>query len=105
MLMIDRIIEINNTGRAQGLGQIIAEIDINPDLWFLIAILRRPCDVGCLGLDALWQLIGFWSGTEIGRGRALGAGNIKFLDNFAKCKKVVYKLDITSLYSANLLWV
>jgi 3-hydroxyacyl-[acyl-carrier protein] dehydratase/trans-2-decenoyl-[acyl-carrier protein] isomerase len=107
MLMIDRIIEINNTGGSKGLGQIIAEIDINPDLWFFDCHFKGdPVMPGCLGLDALWQLIGFflvWNGNP-GRGRALGAGNIKFFGQILpSAKKVVYKLDITRLIQRKLI--
>ena len=82
MLMIDRIVEINNDGGDYGLGQIIAEIDIHPDLWFFECHFKDdPVMPGCLGLDALWQLIGFflvWDGCE-GKGRALGSGLVRFL--------------------------
>lgn len=59
--MIDRIVEINNTGGKSGLGQIIAEIDIKSDLWFFDCHFEGdPVMPGCLGLDALWQLVGFF---------------------------------------------
>jgi 3-hydroxyacyl-[acyl-carrier protein] dehydratase/trans-2-decenoyl-[acyl-carrier protein] isomerase len=81
MLMIDRIVDINNDGGTQGKGSITAELDINPNLWFFACHFDGdPVMPGCLGLDALWQLCGFflsWSGCK-GKGRALGAGNVKF---------------------------
>ena len=74
MLMIDRILNINNTGGKSGLGQIIAEIDIKPNLWFFDCHFKGdPVMPGCLGLDALWQLIGFflaWNGNS-GKGLSL----------------------------------
>jgi 3-hydroxyacyl-[acyl-carrier protein] dehydratase/trans-2-decenoyl-[acyl-carrier protein] isomerase len=106
MLMIDRIININSNGGSNGLGQIIAEIDIKPDLWFFDCHFEGdPVMPGCLGLDALWQLIGFflaWNGNS-GKGRALGAGNVKFFGQILPtAKKVTYKLDITRLIQRKL---
>lgn len=81
MLMFDRITHISDKGGSYNKGEVVAELDIRPDLWFF------PCHFegdavmpGCLGVDALWQLVGFflgWRGGK-GKGRALGAGDIKF---------------------------
>lgn len=81
MLMVDRIVEINDTGGSAGKGILIAELDIHPDLWFFACHFHGdPVMPGCLGLDAMWQLVGFflgWTGAQ-GRGRALGSGQVKF---------------------------
>ena len=81
MLMIDRITAINSTGGKYGKGEIIAELDIRPDLWFFDChFIGDPVMPGCLGLDAMWQLVGFylgWTGA-LGRGRALGCAEVKF---------------------------
>jgi 3-hydroxyacyl-[acyl-carrier protein] dehydratase/trans-2-decenoyl-[acyl-carrier protein] isomerase len=81
MLMFDRIAHITADGGPHGLGQVVAELDINPDLWFFKCHFESdPVMPGCLGLDAMWQLVGFflcWSGG-LGRGRALGVGEVKF---------------------------
>ena len=80
MLMFDRISEISETGGANGKGGVRAEFDIKPDLWFFSCHFKGdPVMPGCLGLDALWQLTGFflgWLGLP-GRGRALGVGEVK----------------------------
>ena len=106
MLMADRIIEINSDGGEFGKGQIIAELDINPDLWFFDCHFKGdPVMPGCLGLDAMWQLVGFflcWSGSP-GRGRALGAGEVKFTGQvLPNAKKVTYKIDISRLIQRKL---
>ena len=98
MLMFDRIIEISNNGGKTGKGEIIAELDINPGLWFFDCHFDGdPVMPGCLGLDAMWQLIGFflgWSGAE-GKGRALGAGAVKFSGQVTpKNKLVTYHVDM-----------
>ncbi len=106
MLMLDRITEINADGGEHGRGQIIAELDINPDLWFFECHFPGdPVMPGCLGLDALWQLLGFylgWSGHP-GKGRALGAGEVKFTGEILPTsKKVVYELSISRLINRSL---
>ena len=98
MLMFDRITEINSTGGAHGKGHIEAELDIRDDLWFFAChFLGDPVMPGCLGLDAMWQLVGFflgWSGAP-GRGRALGVGDVKFTGQVTRnVRKVVYKIDL-----------
>lgn len=81
MLMVDRINHISSEGGAAGKGELIAELDIHPDLWFFACHFPGdPVMPGCLGLDAMWQLVGFflgWRGNP-GRGRALGCGEVKF---------------------------
>ena len=81
MLMVDRITHISSEGGSAGKGELIAELDIHPDLWFFACHFPGdPVMPGCLGLDAMWQLVGFflgWRGNP-GRGRALGSGEVKF---------------------------
>jgi len=106
MLMFDRIIEINNDGGLNGKGEIKAELDIRPDLWFFgCHFVDDPVMPGCLGLDALWQLCGFflsWTGCE-GKGRALGAGKVKFTGQvLPTAKKVTYTLNIKRLIARKL---
>ncbi len=98
MLMFDRITTINDDGGAFGKGEIVAELDINPDLWFFKCHFESdPVMPGCLGLDALWQLVGFflgWSGGP-GKGRALGVGEVKFSGQVLPDAKLVsYHLDL-----------
>jgi 3-hydroxyacyl-[acyl-carrier protein] dehydratase/trans-2-decenoyl-[acyl-carrier protein] isomerase len=98
MLMIDRIMEISDDGGSVGKGHIIAELDIAKDLWFFDCHFRGdPVMPGCLGLDAMWQLVGFflgWSGAP-GRGRALGAGEVKFTGQVTPRNKLVtYHIDM-----------
>ena len=98
MLMMDRITEITADGGAHGKGFIRAELDINPDLWFYKCHFQGdPVMPGCLGLDAMWQLVGFflgWSGGP-GKGRALGVGEVKFTGQVnPSAKLVTYKIDM-----------
>lgn len=98
MLMFDRITRISSTGGSFGKGEIIAELDIKPDLWFFgCHFIDDPVMPGCLGLDALWQLIGFylgWLGGP-GHGRALGSGEVKFTGQVMPDNKLVtYKLNL-----------
>ena len=98
MLMFDRITHISEEGGEHGKGQIIAELDIKEDLWFFGCHFEGdPVMPGCLGLDSMWQLIGFflgWKGGP-GRGRALGAGEVKFTGQVTpKNNKVTYRIDL-----------
>ena len=98
MLMFDRIVSIAEDGGAYDQGQIIAELDINPDLWFFDChFTGDPVMPGCLGLDAMWQLVGFYLGWKggPGRGRALGVGEVKFSGQvLPETKMVTYKIDL-----------
>ena len=98
MLMFDRIIEVKEDNGAFKKGSITAELDIKDDLWFFDCHFKEdPVMPGCLGLDAMWQLIGFylgWRGGE-GRGRALGSGEVKFTGQvLPTAKKVTYIIDL-----------
>jgi len=109
MLMMDRITKITNEGGEYGKGQVIAELDINPELWFFGCHFESdPVMPGCLGVDALWQLSGFflsWSGYP-GKGRALGAGEIKFVGQVLPTAKLVtYIIDIKRVLKKGLAMV
>ena len=98
MLMFDRITQIAAEGGAFGKGMIRAEMDVHPDLWFFGCHFEGdPVMPGCLGMDAMWQLTGFflpWLG-EPGRGRALGVGQVKFSGQVLPTAKLVsYEIDI-----------
>lgn len=106
MLMLDRITEINANGGSEGKGQIVAELDVHPDLWFFKChFYGDPVMPGCLGLDAMWQLVGFylgWRGNP-GKGRALGCAEVKFSGEILPTHdKVVYELDIKRLIERKL---
>ena len=98
MLMMDRILEINADAGEFGKGFIHAELNINPKLWFFDCHFPKdPVMPGCLGLDAMWQLVGFylgWLGLS-GHGRALGVGGVKFFGQvLPTAKKVSYFIDL-----------
>lgn len=98
MLMCDRITHISETGGKYNKGEIIAELDISADLWFFDCHFKNdPVMPGCLGIDAMWQLVGFylgWMGGP-GRGRALGAGEVKFSGQVTPANKLVsYRIDM-----------
>ena len=98
MLMMDRVSLITDEGGEFGKGQIIAELDITPDLWFFDCHFPGdPVMPGCLGLDAMWQLVGFylgWLGNP-GRGRALGVSTVKFTGEVLKnVKMATYEIDM-----------
>ena len=98
MLMMDRILQINDDGGPHQKGEIIAELDINPDLWFFKCHFEAdPVMPGCLGLDAMWQIVGFflgWRGNP-GRGRALGCGEVKFTGQILpEARKVTYHITL-----------
>jgi 3-hydroxyacyl-[acyl-carrier protein] dehydratase / trans-2-decenoyl-[acyl-carrier protein] isomerase len=98
MLMMDRITNISEQGGNYDKGHIIAELDISPDLWFFDCHFPGdPVMPGCLGLDAMWQLVGFFLGwcEGPGKGRALGVGEVKFTGQILPtAKKVTYKIHM-----------
>jgi 3-hydroxyacyl-[acyl-carrier protein] dehydratase/trans-2-decenoyl-[acyl-carrier protein] isomerase len=105
MLMIDRITRINEDGGKYGLGEVVAELDITPDLWFFDCHFKDdPVMPGCLGLDAMWQLVGFflgWMGFP-GRGRARG-GEIKFNGTvLPSAKRITFQIDIKRILNQRL---
>ena len=98
MLMFDRITHVSEDGGPHGKGRLVAEFDIDPSLWFFACHFEGdPVMPGCLGVDAMWQLAGFylpWLG-EPGRGRALGVGEVKFTGQvLPEAKLVSYEIDI-----------
>jgi 3-hydroxyacyl-[acyl-carrier protein] dehydratase/trans-2-decenoyl-[acyl-carrier protein] isomerase len=106
MLMFDRISEISDSGGEYGKGLMRAELDVKSDLWFFGCHFKGdPVMPGCLGLDALWQMVGFflvWSGGE-GRGRALGLGELKLAGQvLPDVRKIVYGIDIKRVMRSRL---
>lgn len=106
MLMIDRIMHISDEGGEYGKGQIIAEFDIKPDLWFFACHFEGdPVMPGCLGLDGMWQLLGFflgWIGGQ-GKGRALGVGEVKFSAMVTPAvKKLEYVINLKRVINRKL---
>lgn len=106
MLMFDRITAVTTEGGAYDKGEIIAELDVKPDLWFFECHFKGdPVMPGCLGLDAMWQLLGFylgWTGAK-GSGRALGLGELKFSGQvLPTIKKVRYIIDIKRVINRKL---
>lgn len=106
MLMLSRILHISDEGGRYNKGEIVAELDIKPNLWFFDCHFKGdPVMPGCLGLDAMWQLVGVflgWCGNP-GRGRALGVGEVKFFGQiFENAKKVTYRIDIKRIFNLKL---
>ena len=107
MLMFDRITEITEQGGQYGRGVIRAELDVKPDLWFFGCHFKNdPVMPGCLGLDAMWQMVGFflgWLGGQ-GRGRALGLGELKLAGQvLPNVKKVEYNIDVKRVMRSKLM--
>ena len=98
MLMVDRITQISDQGGVYGKGELIAEMDVKADLWFFKCHFEGdPVMPGCLGLDAMWQLVGFFLGWigGLGKGRALGVGEVKFSDQVLNtAKKLTYHINV-----------
>ena len=103
MLMFDRITEINENNGTYNKGSLKAELDIKDSLWFFDCHFKKdPVMPGCLGLDAMWQLVGFflgWLGNP-GKGRALGVGTVKFTGEVLQSvKNVRYEIDMKKIMS------
>ncbi|HPE58856.1 MAG TPA: 3-hydroxyacyl-[acyl-carrier-protein] dehydratase FabA [Thiolinea sp.] len=106
MLMMDRIVHISEEGGTYGKGEIRAELDVKPDLWFFDCHFPGdPVMPGCLGLDAMWQMVGFylaWLGNP-GHGRALGVGEVRFFGQvLPKAKLVTYRLSLKRVITRKL---
>ena len=101
MLMFDRITTINEQGGNFSKGEVVAELDIKPDLWFFKChFMNDPVMPGCLGLDAMWQLVGFYLGWlgQPGKGRALGVGEVKFTGQVLQTVRLVtYHISLKRL--------
>ena len=107
MLMFDRITNISKDGGDYNKGLVVAELDINPELWFFDChFINDPVMPGCLGLDAMWQLLGFhlgWLGLE-GKGRALSVGNVKCSGMvLPTVKKLEYKITLKRVLTSKLI--
>ena len=98
MLMMDRITEISLDGGEFGKGHVVAELDITPNLWFFDCHFRDdPVMPGCLGLDAMWQIVGYWLGwsSSPGKGRATGVGEVRFRGDVTPDARLVrYEVDL-----------
>jgi 3-hydroxyacyl-[acyl-carrier protein] dehydratase / trans-2-decenoyl-[acyl-carrier protein] isomerase len=107
MLMFDRVTRIAESGGRHGKGEMVAELDVKPDLWFFACHFESdPVMPGCLGLDALWQMTGFYLGWlgHPGRGRALGVGEVKFADQvLPTVKRVEYRVDVKRVIARKLI--
>ncbi len=107
MLMFDRITNIAEDADNSNKGEIIAELDIKPDLWFFGCHFDGdPVMPGCLGLDAMWQLVGFYLGWlgHPGRGRALGVGEVKFSGQvLPSAEKIRYQINIRRVIARDLI--
>ena len=107
MLMLDRISTIESTGGNHGRGHVIAELDIHPDLWFFEChFIDDPVMPGCLGLDAMWQLLGFYLGWlgEKGKGRAISVGKVKFTDMvLPSTRKLQYTINLKRVLTGKLI--
>ena len=106
MLMFDRITDISDKGGSHGKGHVVAELDIGSNLWFFQChFIGDPVMPGCLGLDAMWQLVGFylgWSGCP-GRGRALGSGQVRFAGQVTPQNNLItYRIDMKRVIKRNL---
>jgi 3-hydroxyacyl-[acyl-carrier protein] dehydratase/trans-2-decenoyl-[acyl-carrier protein] isomerase len=106
MLMMDRILNISEEGGEFDRGHILAELDIKPELWFFDCHFPGdPVMPGCLGLDAMWQMVGFYLGWlgHPGHGRALGSGEVKFFGQvLPTAKKVTYKISMKRVIARKL---
>ena len=107
MLMFDRITSITKDGGENNKGLVLAELDIKPDLWFFDChFVNDPVMPGCLGLDAMWQLLGFhlgWLGLK-GKGRALSVGNVKFSGMvLPSVKKLEYRINLKRVLTSKLI--